>query len=311
MANTVIIPHINPLQWYKQTPDTNARFNTRDFDDWYFQNTILPWEQRVPWHQPWQQSDHIQEQLQSTYGPINYKLVREKDDVVIDTVPMNQLQPNYNDPTLFINQIDIDLSIYPEGCYHFLRTFGNPVALTHQSESIVLSEIIENSLLLEFKHFEHREDMIFETGIFPSLRVPGTKKFKHAASKSTVYEDQPLNTEVLRAVAYRIWTMHYGGSEGMPDYMQDKLERIHGCSTLLVDGKYYARLEGATMQESASESYPMRSWTQDMREKLNRASRRYENELSQDAVVAVMINSDSKGFGNDIGGNETVVHDVE
>lgn len=306
---TLIRPFINPMQFYKETPDSSSRYLTKDFEDWYFSDTILPWEQRVSWHQPWQKSDTIKDQLHTNNGPVTL-LMYDEDDNLIDTIPYNQVMPNFNDPTLFIWQVDVDLSGYDEGCYYFKITFGSPVNLTLRSENIILSDNIENTILLEFSQSTYREDMIFETGIQPTIRIPAVKKFKGPASKNTLYEDQVLNMSMLRSINYRVWTLSIGGGKGIPDYMADKIDRMLGCKTVLLDNKYYIKTEGS-LEPSEEDSYPLRGWTIDMREKTNRASRHFENTTAVNTVVSVMVNVDSKGFGADTGGNETVITDVE
>ncbi len=310
-TQTILLPFINPLTFYQVNPATDDRFRSRDMDDVKFSDTILPWQEKVDWLQPWQTSDVLHLQLQSTYSPINLKLIRISDDAVIDTIAFSQIRQNYNDPTLYIYEADVDMSAYDEDGYYFILEFGAPAAISFVSENIVLSEIIENTLLCEYKHFEFREDMIFETGIFPGIRIPATKKFDKTAAKNTVYEDQVLDTEVLRSINYRIWKLIIGGSYGVPDHIADKMSRILGCSDLLIDGKYYAVADGATLEANEVDNYPMRGWRVDLREKINRASRLFSAETSQNAELAVMVNVDSKGFGNDTGGSETVVVDVQ
>lgn len=316
-TNTLIYPHINGLTVYKAVPDTDDRFLSKHMDDWQFSDTILPWEEITDWCQPWMTSDTIKLQLQSTYGPVNLKMYRVDDDVLIDTIPFVNIISNFNNTDLRIYEVDVDLSTYDEGCYYFQITFGSPVALTLRTNNIELSEIIENTLLLEYKHPSFREDMIFETGIFPSCRIPGCIKYERTASKSTVYEDQPLNNEVLRSVNYRISKLYigideYGQGSGIPDHFADKITRMIGCSDLLLDGRYYAKKsEGDDLEAKDSEGYPMRGWTIDLRDKFNRASKHYVNEIGQNAQVAVIVNVDSKGFGNSNSGNLTVITDIE
>ncbi len=309
MANQVKYPILNPLQFYKQVPDTDSRYNSRLFDGWYVEDTILPWEQQVKWHQPWQKSDVLHLQLHSNYGPIVLKLYTEA-GILTDTISFNQGLPNHNDPTLFIWEVDVDMGGYAEGCYYFTISFGSPVVLTFQSEKIVLSENIENTLLLEYSHPSFREDMIFETGIQPKMRIPATLKFKGPASKNTLFEDTPLNQTLVKSVNYRTWTLVIGGTEGIPDYLADKLDRILGCRTLLIDGVGYTKAD-ASIEPNAIDEYPLRGWRIDLRPANNRASIHYQNEELLGRTVAVMINVDSKGFGTDPGGSETVITDVD
>lgn len=315
-TNTLIYPHINPLRAYKDVPDTDDRFLSKHMDDWQFSETILPWQEIVDWCQPWMKADTIKLQIQSTYGPVTLKIYRD-DGVLIDTIPYTNVIGNFNNTDLRIYQVSVDLSTYDEGCYYFKTTFGSPVVLTIQHNNIELSENIENSLLLEYKHPSFREDMIFETGIFPSVRVPGCLIYDRTASKSTVYEDQPLNNEVIRSINYRIMKLYigvdkYGSGIGIPNDFADSISRMIGCADFLVDGRYYAKKsEGDDLDPSEVENYPMRGWTIDLREKLNRASKHFINEVSTSGKVAVVVNVDSKGFGNSNTGSLTVINDVE
>jgi hypothetical protein len=305
----IIIPHLNPLQFYKELPDVSARFNTRDFDDWYFSDTILPWQQKVHWCQPWQLSDNLKLQLQSTISPVNLLLFNYEGGLV-DTIPFNQMQQSENDPELFIYQIDVDMSGYPQTSYYFQIQFGsNPVVLTLQSENINLSEKIENTILLEYTNPTFIGEMIFETGIQPSVRIPAVKKYKGPASKNTIFEDQVMDQSLVRSVNYRIWTLSIGGSKGIPDYFADNIDRYLSCKTVLIDGKYYTKVD-ASIEPNEVDNYPMRGWKIDMRERNNAGSRLYENNEAQNTKVAVMVNVDSKGFGADTGGNETAISNV-
>lgn len=309
MANTVIYPAINPLQFYKQVPSSDDRYNSRLFDNWYFSDTILPWEQRVDWHQPWQLSDVLHLQLHCNFGPVNLKLYTE-DGTLVDTIAFSQVMVNFNDPDLYIYEVDVDMSGYPEGCYYFTITFGSPVTFTMQSEKILLSENLENTLQIEYSHPSFHEDLIFETNIQPKIRIPGVLKFKGPASKNTLYEDQPMNMQLIRSINYRVWTLDIGAGKGIPDYFADKIDRILGCRTLLIDGIAYTKIDGS-LDPSSVEDYPLRGWKIDLRPTTNRAAVHYENNEPAGRQVAVMINVDSKGFGTDTGGSETVILDVQ
>jgi hypothetical protein len=308
-TNILIYPFLNPLAFYKDTPDEVARYRSKDFTDWYFSDTILPWEQSVSWKQPWQTSDTIHLQLQSTYGPVTLIMYRTDGDVV-DTIPFTQVIASANNPDLRIYEVHVDMSVYEAGCYYFKITFGSPVVLTLRSETIELSEIHENSLLLEAKHYRFREDMIFETGIFPGLRVRASKKFEKPGSNDTIYEDQPGNREVLRSESFRIWKLLIGGSKGIPDYIADKIALMLGCSDFLIDGKYYVKSEGATMEPNAIDDYPMRGWSIELREKLKRSSRIYESETAANAQVSVIIAVDTRGFTEGNTGDVVTIEDI-
>jgi hypothetical protein len=310
-TQTVIDPFINPVSFFDEDPDTDERFNSKDFIDWAFEDTILPWEEPVCWKQFWQTSDTIHLQLQSTYTPISIQVRDADTGAVVNTIPYSVIIPNADNPDLRILECDIDLSVYPEGNYYLRRLFGSPVVLAQRSNIFELSEIHENTVLLEAKHYKEREDAIFQTGFFPSLRVKGTKKLDKLGSNDTIYEDQPGNREVLRSDNFRVWRLGIGGSEGIPDEIADKISRMLGCSYFLIDGKYYVKAEGANLEPNTVENYPMKGWSIDLREKLNRASKHYEQVTASNAQVSVIIAVDTRGFAEGNTGSVTTIEDVQ
>jgi hypothetical protein len=305
----IVRPHINPLQFYLQSPSNgDSRFLSKDFEDWYFSDTILPWQSKPDWKQPFQTTDTLHDQLQTDLGPVTLKMY-DCQDRLIDTIPYDQIRQNYNDPDLYIYEVDVDLTGYTPGTYYFTISFGTGPDVILQSEYIDLQDSHDDTLFLEFSNDTFREDMIFETGIQPGIRVHGTKKYKGPASKNTMWEDQVLNESMIRSVNYRIWTLILGGSYGLPDYMADKLDRMLSCGNVWIDGKQYTKQDGS-LEPSEIDDYPLRGWRIDLREKLNRASRHIEDGTPQNTTVAVLVNVDSKGFGTDTGGSETVISDV-
>lgn len=311
MANRLIRSFINPLQLFDPAPAEDPRYRTKDFIDFDLPDTILPWEQIVGYCQPWQLSDTIFDQLQTNAGPVNFVLRDCKTNQVIDTIQYTQGEQNVNDPELFIYQLAAPLAGYPEGCYYAEVTFGaNPIVFTLRTGELLFASEHANSVLAEYKHYEFREDIIFETGIFFMLRLFATNRYQKTANKSSTYEDQVLNMTALRNVAYRLWTFVIGQSKGIPDWLADKVGRIIGCSTLLLDGKAFTKPKDAELEAIEEDRYPLRGWTIDLRERYNRASREYENEVPLDGFIAAMVNVDSKGFGNSNSGSQTAITDV-
>lgn len=312
MSNKLIRSFIMPLQLFDPAPVTDDRYRSRDFIDNDFPDTILPWEQRTGYCQQWQKSDTIFDQLQSNVGPINFVLYDCKTDKVIDTIAYTQGAESENEPGLFIYEIAVPLAGYPVGCYYLQVEFGlSPVIFTLKTGELEISEEVENSVLVEFNHFEFREDVIFETGILYSLRLLATNRYQKTSNKSTTYEDQTMNTVALRNIPFRTWKLVIGQSKGIPDWLADKVGRIIGCSTLIIDGKYFTKPSDQELEPIAEDYYPLKGWTVELRERYNRAARHYENEVPLDAVVAIAVNSTSKGFGNSNSGSETTLIELE
>lgn len=288
----------------------DSRYNSKDFEDYNFPETILPWQQNVGYCQPWQINDTIALQLQANVGPVNF-ILKKCDGGIVDTIQFDQLQESESEPGLFIYELSAPLAGYDEGDYYAEIQLGTPAVFTIQSGLLRLKTLHENSLLLEYKHYEFREDVIFETGFFPSLRIKGTKTFDRSLSKKTVYEDQVLNESLLRSQKFRKWILSIGGASGIPDYLHDIIASAIGCSTFIIDGKYYTVPADSEMEPNGINNYPMRGWKLDIRERYTRGGRTYENDEPIDAQMTVMVNVDSKGFGNSNTGSQTAVIDVE
>jgi hypothetical protein len=310
VANKLIRPFINPLQLFDPNPVTDDRYLSKDFIDFDFSDTILPWQQSVNFRQSWQLSDTIFDQLQTNIGPVAF-ILKSCDGGVVDTLLYTQGAQSVNDPTLFIYEISVPLAGYPEGYYYVEVTFGaSPIVFTLKSGLLHLATTHANSLLVEYKHYEFREDVIFETGILYAMRLAATLRYTKTANKSTTYEDQVLNVTALRNVTFRTWKLVIGASRGIPDWLADKIGRIIGCSTVMIDGKRFTKPSDAELEPNEVDKYPMRGWVVDLRERYSRAAREYVNEIPLDGVVEVMINVDSKGFGNSNSGSQTAILDV-
>jgi hypothetical protein len=311
MANTLIYPFINPLQLFDPSQIEDDRYLSKDFIDYDFPDTILPWEERIGYCQPWQLSDTFTMQLQTNVGPVNFILKDCETEQVIDTLQLDQIAESENSPGLFIYELSMPLAGYPEGCYYGEVTFGSsPIIFTLRTGELSIKETHENSLYLECSNYEFREDIIFETGIVLSMRVFGTNKFQKTANKSTTYEDQVMNMTALRNVSFRTWKLVIGESYGIPDWLADKISRIISCSSFAIDGKYFTKPQSSELEPTEQDNYPMRGWSVDLRERYNRAAREYENNIPLDGVIAAMISVDSKGFGNSNSGSQTAIIDV-
>lgn len=308
MANKLIYSSSNPVQMFVPDYSPDSRYNSKDFDDYDFPDTILPFEQATSYCQPWQLNDTIQLQLQTNVGPVQFIIRDCRTNAVIDTILFSQILESENEPGLFIYECVIPLSGYDPGCYYVELNFNNVFVL--RSGDLNFDELHEGTILFEAKHFENREDLIFETGFFPSLRLYATKRFDRPAQKATVYEDQVLNLSALRSVKYRLWNLVLGSSFGMPDYQADMFSGWIGMSDFRADGKNYTVVEGEEMEPNGIDYYPMRGWSVKLRERYARGAKTYENDIPIEGEMVVMINVDSKGFGNSNSGSQTTITDV-
>lgn len=292
-------------------PGVPEKYNSKYFDQFNYPDTILPWQAQKGFCQPWQLNDTIPLQLRTNIGPVNFILRSCDTGLIVDTIQFDQRQEDAAEPGMFIYEVSVPLSGYPEGCYTVELDFGGVITLYSGEQNF--AELHEGTLLNEYKHYEAREDIIFETGWLGNVRVPGWMKYEGPKQKATVYEDQILNETALRSQKYRVWSLKIGGTPfaGIPDYFADMIGGIIGCSYLYIDGKPFTVNEGSQMEPVELEGYPMRGWGVEMRDRYTRAAITYENDDPIEGVLAVMVNVDSKGFGNSASGSQTVVLDVQ
>ena len=308
---TTILSHINPVEFWDKNYSQQAQFNSRHINDYKLPDTLLPWQERAGFRQVWQTNDSIRLQVRTDAGPVTWRLYN-CDNVQVDTDAFVQVLQNFDNPAEYIYQSDIDLSVYTEGTYYLQLEVGSPVNLFLISDYFELSEICDNSLLLNYRNSSFKDDVLFETGFAPVIRIKGHLQYKEPGSKDVVYEDQVLNETVIESKAFDLWDLFLSDELGIPDYMVRKLNGILGCDTLIIDNRYYARSEGSRLEAIAIEYYPLRGWRIELREQLNRRAKYYSSSGSTNLGLSVLLNTDSKGFiDGESGGSVFQIEDIQ
>jgi hypothetical protein len=308
MAST-IIPYINPIKFYKKGFTPQAQFNSKHLNDVPFEEQLYLWQQKVIFKQPWQLNDSIRLQFRSELGPVVWKLYTS-DGALKDQDNLDQVLQNADNPGEYVYQADIALSIYDPGCYYLEVEFGDD--LTIFSETLEFSNLIENSLLLQYKHSSYREEVMFETGVDFMIRIYARMIFKTPASKDVVYEDQELNETMVDSKSYHLWELQLSDERGIPDWLIIILNGILGCDYLLADGRFYTKSEGSKLEESKIDNYAMRGWKTELREQLNRRAEIFDTAGSTNQGHSLILNTDSKGFiEEETGGSEFQILDIQ
>lgn len=314
MALLIHIPKINPLHFTQKNYAAPAQYNFKHPDIFQFEDTIRTWEQNVGWYQPWQLNDSIKLQLHSQIAPVEVKIY-DQHGYMIYQVAMQQGLQSFFDPTLFIYELDLSLNIFDEGFYQMEIEFGSPVLNTIVSNIFQIREsYFEDTILCEFFHRKHYADAYFEAGWTSSIRMFGTLDYEKPGSKNTVYEDQEYDTTLLDTKPFDTWRLYTGGPEGIPHWAIMKYNIIMGCSSLKLDGKYFTKAtDGVNFEQRDEKEYPMRGWSIELRDKLNRRSQILTGDGAQNTLgLTVSINVESKGFvADDLGGSYYEVEDIE
>ena len=315
--STTIFPLINPVEFYDEGFTPDAQFNSKHINDYKFADMIYPWQQSTVFKQIWQLNDSIRIQFRSDTGPHAWKLYT-CDGAQVATDSFDQVLENADNPGEFIYQADIDLTPYTAGNYQLKIEIGagtGPGGAPQKilvSEPLIFSNTFENSLLLQYKNSSFFNEVIFETGFSPSIRLYGRLFYKSPASKDTVYEDQELNETIVESKSYDLWELQLSDELGIPDYMIRKLNMILGCDELVIDGRLFTKSEGSKLEQTEQEGYPMKGWKIELREQLNRRAKYILSTGNANQQLSVVLNTDSKGFvEEESGGSEFQLLDIQ
>lgn len=308
MANILYQPKINPTKFVSIEPAAIPQYVSKHMDDWLFKNTIRNYEQPVKYFDKWLMDDSIRNQFTSNFSPLTLKLF-SCDGTQIYSQPLETKQQNFFFPGYYIRQAELDIASLSleEGLYYFTIPEAGLI-----SEPFEIVEEAENTTYIEATNSFYYEGVNYDVSFSPAYRLPSILRYKQPASVDTVYQDQNESETMLHSVPYRIWQFILGGEGGVPPYLIDKVSRIFGCDSLKIDGREYTKAEGAQWELNELENYPMAGWSIDLREKLNRNSLIYENEVQLLGKAIMMSVSDTKGFGLDDNGNDFLeIEDVE
>lgn len=310
-TNTTILSYANPLEFWEDDFTPQAQFKSKHISDYEFEDTLLPWqEQNVSFKQVFQTNDSLRLQLRGTAGTYAWKLISCSG--VVDSDNFVAVLQNQDNADEYIYQCDIDLSAYSAGEYRLQIDIANPVEVSLLSNIFILSEIVENSLLLAYSNSSFKDDVLWETGFSPVIRIKGHLSYKSPNSKDVVYEDQVLNETIVSSKAYDTYELTLNDERGIPDFFIRKMNCILGSDSLSVDGRYYTKSESARLEPNEIEGYPMRGWKIEMREQLNRRARYISTAGSTNLGLSVVLNTDSKGFiDGETGGSVYQIEDIQ
>lgn len=162
----------------------------------------------------------------------------------------------------------LDTTSIAEGYYQIKMTVNS---YTFYSEPIHLLTTHLNSILLEFTHDENNFSAMFVDGSNPTtkfyFRVIGGCQSDGVTpvSKDVAFIDQKYNVELLDSIPYLTYKLIIGDTNGVPNWVADKINRIFACRTVKINDKYFAKTDGAKLErQSISDKHPMAVWTLDI-----------------------------------------------
>ena len=286
MANIFEIPLLNPLRAIWQSDKLNSdagtvlyqafnpSYNYRNIDsDWYYR-TLKEYEQKQPYVQPFQQSDTIRVQWIGSNTSAHYDHIKLLDSNGSDTgvsISLGSMVVGSN--TLYT--ITLPLWNINEGKY-FLSVYHHPASNDRTYiifEPFYVKQVHIKTVRIDYYNSFNDQSVIYPTSAYiPQLRVHGCITDVTNDSKFNVYEDQPMNLEMVSGIPYRTFELTLGGSKGIPQWYADIIERALLTDTLTIDGIAYTRAEGAKLEAKKEAGKPLNMYTIKLRERYNTAT---------------------------------------
>ena len=311
------ISQANPLKFYKQADvfntiantdlnTFNPQFNKRNFDDDFYYRNIDRWVESRLYYQQFQQSDSIRLQWGGTNllggGGNPYTIsILDCSGNAVKQVAGTFLYPTY--PVLFngdyLWETSIDLYNVPEGKYivqikRESNLFGVPDSCLI-SEPIEIKTIHRDSKLFNYQNSVNANDIYYETGIQFQFRIDASFTELTTDSKFNVYEDQPMNLELLGGVKFRQWTLEF---RNIPLWVCDKLELLFLHDNFKIDGIFYTRIDGSKIAITKNETNSLCSAKIELREKINKISLEISSVYTRRFLInnSTYILSNSRAF---------------
>lgn len=248
LLNFIQIPFLNPVKFYKTTRANLPKYFTKHFDDFKFSERGYDWEQEADYSDPWQTTDIIYLQFESTFDPIIVSLVNGYGQTVISLPALIGL-PNKYVSGLYAFEVEMSLANLEEGCYYLQVEAGSgDTQEIYISGCQCIKNEHRNSIILEYWNTRSKGDVLFETGIQFQKRFLGHIGKLEPVRKDEMYKDQLYNPAILSNVSARQWPVFFGDEFGLPDDAIDLINRIWGCDNVLIDNKPFGITEGGKIE---------------------------------------------------------------
>ncbi len=308
--NFLHIPFLCPVKFYEVGYTQLPTFQTPHFDDYKFEDRLLPWQGLAEDVRTWQNTDIIHLQFTSSFDPIVVELINEEGEIFI-TLPALIGLPNKFIPGTFSFQVSMSLAGLSTDCYRLRITAGaaGPFQKVYLSNCQYISdEVIPNTLLIEYWNSRYHEDVIFETGIKFQMRIYGHLGFLDPGRNDERYRDQRYNPALLNSRTLRQWPVYFGNEHGLSDDVIDLLNRIWSCDNVLIDNKAFGVSDNSKFEFTGEDYYPKRGVKMTVEEGINRNSKIFTVETDPTKKMMVNLIVEAKVFGDlsNSGSNNTI-----
>jgi hypothetical protein len=275
----VIVSQLNPVNFLNMDRINLEKYFSLHMDDYMNYSRLNIYQQGFySFKQIWGQMDALRLQVISDAGQPTISFLNCNGSQIV-SFTMDEILVNETTPTFKMYEKSYSFSIVPNGVFYIKLVSGQ---LSLISEPMLMSDELSNTLLIEYKNRSFYQNMIFENGFFSTIRINGLLKYQKPGSKNTMYEDQILDMVMLKSKPYRIWNLIVGFQTPVADFFIDKLNRVFGCSSVMIDGKYFALGEESKWEEIESvNNGAFKIYSIELREMVNKNSKVFDTEPEQ------------------------------
>jgi hypothetical protein len=279
------IPFANGIRFVPVSPAYDPRYNHKHFDDFWFTEQILEFEQQVTFYHKVQQNDKRKIYVRSSVGTPQITVYNCSQKAVVGPISMIRQTTSLIGQPYEIYVLELDFATMQgggplaEGVYWLFMQAGAGSYAKAISEGIDVKALHINTMVAEWTHDENDFDVMFEIpdlvfqSRIESVMKPVDMEFKR---KRNSYDDQVLNHKTISSVPYRTykWIIGAADGSGVAPWQPDMMNFAFGCASFKLDGVEFSPDEGAEFEKAAINGYPKAAYTITMREAKNQYSKR-------------------------------------
>lgn len=272
-----------------------SKFNFKEiYDDW-FNSRNDAWIMNPYYIQKLQTSEIFRDQIITRgLADIHLDMCKCSDARVIATFDYTPVMPAPIVPPEILNEVEIDLSLYPPDKYFFVLRVG--AALVAISEKIETKVKWFNTILIESYSTKNKVGAFFSTGLRTILRVEGLVKKWQPALLDYIGTEEDGDSDILYAVNTRKRVIRFGDAYGLPDYLYLKVANALAMDMLLVEGIGYTLMPEEKIKSSDDvDGHPLYYYNVELTAKENQQGKVFT--VPDENVEVVILNIDGTAFG--------------
>lgn len=291
----IVIPKLNPISFRKIDPQRLAQYISKPYEDYRYMDTRQPFEERSPYCQPWQRTDAPVLQIFTDQLDVKFRVIDRYGVLKLEYSAADNVKRSLkNDNRLKICEIPLSYSLLNPGFYQVIINISDEDYAISEPQHIADYHV--GTVLLEYSHPRYHLQSVFETGWFPQFRVEGRNGRLIPGSTDFRFTDPTERQILLSSTPFVSWPFIVGPSNGVPDWVVEKVRYIVSCGRFYIDGIEYAKEEG-DFEFSGQEGLPRRGFSFNVREGSNLQSLVFDPAMGATGT-SVVYNVRTNAFSN-------------